>query len=158
MSYIGALNPVVAFAIAVLAVIATPAYSWHGNGNVSAVAVDSLTPGTLYAGTGDRGVFKSTNGGAKWSPTGLTNTPVYALVVDPRMPTTLYAVTPSGIVKSLDGGDSWGDTALMNCVAGAMECPILNGFAGPELRGDPGDLSAQRSFATGCSVRRHELV
>ncbi|MBW8906735.1 MAG: hypothetical protein JF611_13910 [Betaproteobacteria bacterium] len=128
MSYIGALNPVVAFAIAVLAVIATPAYSWHGNGNVSAVAVDSLTPGTLYAGTGDRGVFKSTNGGAKWSPTGLTNTPVYALVVDPRVPTTLYAVTPSGIVKSLDGGDSWGDTALMNCVAGAMECPILNGL------------------------------
>ena len=54
-------------------------------------------------------MFKSTSGGANWRPTGLTNTPVYALAVDPRVPTTLYAVTSSGVVKSLDGGDSWTD-------------------------------------------------
>ena len=41
------------------------------------------------------GVFKSTNGGANWSAanTGLTNTDVRALAIDPATPTTLYAGT-----------------------------------------------------------------
>ncbi len=42
-------------------------------------------PTTLYAGTYGGGVFKSTNGGANWSAvnTGLTNTYVHALAIDP---------------------------------------------------------------------------
>ena len=42
---------------------------------VYALAIDPLTPTTLYAGTYGGGVFKSTDGGASWSAvnTGLTN-------------------------------------------------------------------------------------
>jgi hypothetical protein len=48
-------------------------------------------------------VFKSTNGGANWSAvnTGLTNTDVRALAIDPTTPTTLYAGTYGGGVFDL---------------------------------------------------------
>jgi hypothetical protein len=65
---------------------------------VSALAIHPLTPSILYAGTVGGGVFKSTNGGALWTPlsTGLTNTVVAALVIDPLTPTLLYAGTVGG--------------------------------------------------------------
>ena len=61
---------------------------------VRALAIDPVTPATLYAGT-DGGVFKSTNGGGNWDAvnTGLTNTYVHALAIDPATPATLYAGT-----------------------------------------------------------------
>ena len=79
--------------------------STNGGGNWSAVntgltstdvqvlAIDPVTPTTLYAGTWGGGVFKSTNGGAAWSAVnnGLTNRYVAALAIDPATPTTLYA-------------------------------------------------------------------
>ena len=73
------------------------------------------TPTTLYAGTArgtpGGGVFKSTDGGASWSPvnTGLTYTSLHvpALALDPTTPTTLYAGTDDGVFKSTDGGGSW---------------------------------------------------
>ena len=44
------------------------------------------------------GVFKSTNGGANWTAinTGLTNTHVCALAINPQTPDTLYAGTYGG--------------------------------------------------------------
>jgi hypothetical protein len=55
------------------------------------------------------GVYKSTDGGATWSifNTGLTNTAVNALAIDPQRPTTLYAGTASGVFKSTDGAGTW---------------------------------------------------
>ena len=66
-----------------------------------ALALDPTTPTTLYAGTDGGGVFKTTDGGASWSPvnTGLTcgrslsPCNVSALALDPTTPTTLYAGT-----------------------------------------------------------------
>ena len=51
---------------------------------VHTLAIDPVTPTTLYAGTDD-GVFKSTNGGGNWTPinNGLTNTSVNSLAIDP---------------------------------------------------------------------------
>jgi photosystem II stability/assembly factor-like uncharacterized protein len=89
--------------------------------DVRSLAIDPVTPTTLYAGT-PSGVFKSTDGGVSWSPAGSGIPPgvVSALVVDPVTPTTVYAGTgaavsgrPSsgaagaGVFKSLDGGASW---------------------------------------------------
>ena len=53
------------------------------------------------AGIGD--VFKSTNGGENWSAvnTGLTDTAVRALAIDPATPTTLYAGTNGGGVFAI---------------------------------------------------------
>jgi hypothetical protein len=50
---------------------------------VFALAIDPVTPTTVYAGTSGGGVFKSSDGGAHWSPfnNGLT-TPVTSLAID----------------------------------------------------------------------------
>ena len=77
-------------------------------------------PGDLYDGflpdVIDRGLFKSSDGGANWSATGLTNTSVSTVAIDPLNPDTLYAGTKDngvvdtpfrGMFKSTDGGDSW---------------------------------------------------
>ena len=123
MSRMCTLRSVLALAILLLVTLwAVPAYPWHGTGNIAALAIDPVTPTTLYAGTCDRGLFKSTDGGASWTATGLTNISVSALAIDPKMPTTLYAgaVTvdcatgallppvEAGVFKSTDGGASWG--------------------------------------------------
>src|SRR5438105_1230466 len=87
-----------------------------GGGPIGALAIDPVTPATLYAGTDSNGVFKSTNGGASWSAvnTGLTVKTVSNLAIDPQTPATLYAATraaggfgSSGVVfKSTNGGGS----------------------------------------------------
>jgi photosystem II stability/assembly factor-like uncharacterized protein len=80
-------------------------------GQIYALAIDPVTPGTLYAAA-DGGVFKSTDGGKHWraANAGLTDYFVYALAVDPVTPRTLYAGTQGtrpGVFKSVDGGGSW---------------------------------------------------
>jgi photosystem II stability/assembly factor-like uncharacterized protein len=74
------------------------------NPRVRALAIDPVTPTTLYAGTDGGGVFKSANGGATWSTvnTDLTNTNVRALAIHPTTPTTLYAGTDGGGVFDLE--------------------------------------------------------
>src|SRR5438309_6849213 len=62
-------------------------------GWIFALAIDPVTPATLYAGTYRGGVFKSTNGGESWSAvnTGLPNGDGwFSLVIDPQTPATLY--------------------------------------------------------------------
>lgn len=80
--------------------------------------------GPLWSKGGDRGLYKSTDGGLTWNKTlgdsewvGATD-----LVIDPRNPDIMYAATwqrhrtvaaymgggpGSGIYKSVDGGDTW---------------------------------------------------
>src|SRR6266404_9556894 len=67
-------------------------------GVVNALAVDPVTPATVYSGTNGGGVFKSANGGGSWTAasTGLTNPYVRALAIDPFTPATVYAGTASG--------------------------------------------------------------
>jgi photosystem II stability/assembly factor-like uncharacterized protein len=79
---------------------------------VRALAIDPLTPTTLYASTAGRGIFKSTDGGESWSAIIRSSSGV-ALGVDPQTPTTLYAGlstnTTGQILKSTDGGATWSD-------------------------------------------------
>jgi len=97
------------------------------NGAINVLAIDPLTPSTMYAGTspnGGGGILKSTDGGNNWIGlnTGLTNVNCPALVVDPTTPSTLYAgLNPinspgSGLYKSIDGGNTW--TRLTNGLSG----------------------------------------
>lgn len=71
-------------------------------------------PSTLYAaGVGEhfRALFlRSTDGGITWReiPAGLqSGVLLYALAVDSRTPTTLYAVTPQRVYRTTDGGETW---------------------------------------------------
>ena len=70
-----------------------------GPGDVSALAIDPITPTTLYAGTVFEGVYKSTDSGGNWSAanTGLPSVSVLALAIDPTTPSTLYAGIPVGV-------------------------------------------------------------
>ncbi len=80
--------------------------------------------GPLWNSGGDRGLYKTTDGGKTWNKTLEIDkyTGVTDLVIDPRNPDVLYASAfqrarhvftylgggpGSGIYKSVDGGDSW---------------------------------------------------
>jgi photosystem II stability/assembly factor-like uncharacterized protein len=97
--------------------------SWIESGNglpypivVHALAIDPVTPSTVYAGTGGDGVYRSLDGGATWSPAneGMGDVSIQSLAIDPQDPLTLYAgrdqyVDPqgSGLYKTTDGGATW---------------------------------------------------
>ena len=98
---------------------------------MSALAIDPVTPSTLYAGTVAEGVFRSTNGGDSWETinTGLTDLEVHALEIDPITPPTLYAGTTAlGVFRSSNGGNSWEaiNTGLTDLVVRALEIDPLN--------------------------------
>jgi uncharacterized protein (TIGR03437 family) len=76
------------------------------------IAVDPTSSQTLYVGSGNS-VCKSTDGGAHFQcaslPFSSGQTGVSSLVIDPELPSTLYAsATVIGCVyKSVDGGQTW---------------------------------------------------
>lgn len=74
---------------------------------VNVLAIDPIATSNIYAGLSFGGVYKSTNGGSNWNVTGLINTNIRSLVIDPSMASTLYAATDNGALKSTDGGINW---------------------------------------------------
>jgi photosystem II stability/assembly factor-like uncharacterized protein len=88
-------------------------HEWRlSEGYVQTLVVDPRDPETVYAGTHQRGVFKSTNGGASWQR--VNPAAVRSLILDPNDRETLYVAadgvenaTTRGIVKSTDGGSTW---------------------------------------------------
>lgn len=78
--------------------------------NVNCLAIDPKNTKTIYVGTVDGGIFKSTMGGLRWFAinTGLTGTDVRSIVIDPKNTTTLYIVVyGAGVFKTTNGGNSW---------------------------------------------------
>ena len=66
---------------------------------INALAIDPVTPTTLYAATSGGGIFKSTDGATNWSQSnaGLTRVNVNAVAVDRNNPATLLAGTTIGL-------------------------------------------------------------
>ena len=99
-------------------------------GYVYTLAVDRHDPDTVYAATWEKGVFKTTDGGASWRSIGLRA--VSPLVLDPRDPETIYAgavgaatgptsiLHASGVFKSSDGGASWHPVGLRGTNVAAL--------------------------------------
>ena len=88
--------------------------SWVGLRNglratgVLAVGFDPAAPDTVYAGTQMEGVFKSTDAGATWRPTGeVPGGQVYSVAVADGPAAAVYATSIAGILRSRDGGDNW---------------------------------------------------
>jgi photosystem II stability/assembly factor-like uncharacterized protein len=81
--------------------------------SVTAMLIDPQTQSRLYAAGACDGIFKSSDGGANWMainkglPEGIT---VYALAIDPQMPSTLYTGTSQGVFKSTNAGEQWDAT------------------------------------------------
>jgi photosystem II stability/assembly factor-like uncharacterized protein len=124
-------------AIGLLAFACTPtvdrayAQSWASigpeGGTVYTLVIDPQNAATIYAGSEQGGVFKSTDRGAHWSPTN-SGLPLFgdaefggpfvqALAVNPQNSSVLYAgvavrnfflePTGRGVFRSDDGGTSW---------------------------------------------------
>lgn len=85
---------------------------------VQALVIDPQDPAILYVGTQgfnisgtlSGGVYKSTNAGESWTAvnSGLSDTFITALAINPKMPATVYAATDrKGVFKSGNGGFSW---------------------------------------------------
>lgn len=101
--------------------------SWNTNTDdfpvlgTSDVAIDPNNSNNVYFATGDRdafdtygvGVYKSTDGGANWSPSGLFNNfstqelVINALEIDPQQSNIIYAGSNEGLYKSIDYGENW---------------------------------------------------
>jgi photosystem II stability/assembly factor-like uncharacterized protein len=105
-------------------------WSWLGPGNIGGrtrtLVIDPQQTQTMYTGGVSGGVWKTTNGGAAWRPTGdtLANIAINSLAMDPRDNNKLYAGTGEGyfreivrgtglplrgggIFVSTDAGESW---------------------------------------------------
>ena len=69
--------------------------------NVNSLAINPLTPTTLYAGTASGGVFRSTDSGDHWTAvnTGLSSPWVVSVGIDPLTPATLYAGTDGSVFR-----------------------------------------------------------
>src|SRR5947209_20821 len=78
--------------------------------------------GTLYSGTADGGLWKTTDAGKTWAPLldGQPSDAVGAVTLDPKNPNIIYVGTGeadlsgdsdhgAGILRSTDGGQTWTD-------------------------------------------------
>src|SRR5512132_1631399 len=81
-------------------------------GAVVDVAIDPVTPDTIYAATGSGGVWRSDDGGQHWILPGddMVSRPLEWIEVDPGNPATLYAGIHNpgnaGLWRSTDRGKS----------------------------------------------------
>lgn len=99
-------------------------WTFLGPGNIGgrtrALLIDPQTPNTIYAAGVAGGVWKSTNGGANWSPISdlIANLAVNSLAMDPKDSKVILAgtgegyfagdnVRGAGIFKTADAGVSW---------------------------------------------------
>ena len=85
----------------------------------ASVCVDFTNDQVIYLSTGDPdyyypdyGIYKTTNGGATWSPvtTNIGSRMALEMIMDPTNNNTIVAATNSGIWKTTNGGSTWTQT------------------------------------------------
>ena len=86
---------------------------------VSGIAIDQNNSNIIYIATGDDdagdsysvGIWKSTNGGLSWTPTGLnpSNSPnrTSEIYINPNNSNMLWVATSSGVYKTINAGNNW---------------------------------------------------
>ena len=88
---------------------------WNpGVGRITSIAIDTKDANHIIVGSPGGGVWKTTDGGANWSPLtdNLSNVYVYALAIDPVDSSIYYWGSSSGIIfKSTDAGATWNQLA-----------------------------------------------
>lgn len=109
--------------------------------SVGAVAVAESNPDVVYIGMGETdirgnimqgdGVYKSVDGGKKWTHMGLAETQAVAKIrIDPHNPDIVYVAAlghpagpnaERGIFKSIDGGKTWRKVLYRNDRTGAID-------------------------------------
>ena len=88
--------------------------------SVGSCLVDPTNPNTIYISVGDHigwwnnslGIYKSTDGGATWAPTGLSwqlsqGRAISGMIMDAANSQIIYAATSAGLYKTTNGGTTW---------------------------------------------------
>lgn len=108
------------------------------------LAFDPKNPNVVYAGTGDvnipggvytgNGVYKSTDGGESWEPSGLEEAAIISKIwVDPTNSAVVFASgmgspfvknTERGLYKSIDGGQNWQKILFVNTTTGIIDFEV----------------------------------
>lgn len=81
---------------------------------LASVCIDHTNDQVIYLGTGDHnyyysgsGVYKSTNGGATFTSSGLAGQLVVDMIMDPTNNQVIVAATQTGIYRTTNAGSSW---------------------------------------------------
>jgi len=105
------------------------------------IAIDQNHPDTVWVGTGEvwtrnsvsigTGIYKTTDGGAKWDYMGLPGSErIGRILIDPVNPDIVYAAVlgtlwgesdERGVYKTTDGGKSWNKMLFVNPSAGCAD-------------------------------------
>jgi len=96
---------------------------YAGTGRINSVGFHPTNSSIIYVGSAGGGLWKSTDGGATWTPKTdfLGSIGISAIVVDPNTPSTIYIGTGDGdasdnysigVLKSTDSGETWNTTGL----------------------------------------------
>jgi photosystem II stability/assembly factor-like uncharacterized protein len=122
-------------------------------GEVQALAIDSKDPSIIYAG-GLRGVQRSQNGGNRWREinTGLPDSSITTLVINPVTTATIYAATDVGVSRSTNGGDHWKDAGLRGSDVLALAIDPTNPSTLYAGTGSGGDAFIAKLSTTGAAL------
>ena len=126
---------------------------------VSGIAVDYSNSNTIYIATGDKdagdsysvGVYKSTDGGVTWNPTGTmgASNPSRAgdILIHPTNNQILWCATSSGIYRTINAGTTWSRVRLGDFSQGSIRLKPNN----PDVVYAVSDNAFYRSTNTGSS-------
>jgi photosystem II stability/assembly factor-like uncharacterized protein len=103
---------------------------------ISALTMSPVDPDTLYAGTFDGIIYKTTDGGANWTQIFSEAVYPYAVAINSKNPDVIYAATghagppeenptAGGIYKTVNGGLSWSQV-LPDVYAYSMQLDPVN--------------------------------
>jgi photosystem II stability/assembly factor-like uncharacterized protein len=103
------------------------------SGRVSAIAVHPTNPDTAYVGAAQGGVYRTTNGGASWTPImdGALSLAIGAIAIVPGDPTTIFVGTGEPALS----GDAFFGVGVYR-IRQADTSPILEGPFTLDTRGD----------------------
>jgi len=127
----------------------------RGTVTIGSVAIDPNRPDTVYAGTGDPnvaccpflvgqglGVFRSTDGGQSWTPTGasfgragcqneaMSQAVVNRILVRPGTPTLVFAATNIGVFRYRDDGSDCWSLPIKGLASGNATDLVVDSFQG----------------------------
>ncbi|HET9839147.1 MAG TPA: Ig-like domain repeat protein [Candidatus Angelobacter sp.] len=104
------------------------------SGRVTAIVVDPTTTQTVYVGTAQGGVYRSTDGGASWTALldSAQSLAIGALALDPQNPNTLFVGTGEGNLS----GDSFFGVGLYIVTNASTATPTVSGPFNSDGLGD----------------------
>lgn len=146
---------------------------WNGwcSPEVNKILLDPSEPTMLhfsvsvYGGCDPSGLYKSTDGGATWTITGLSGGYFGGqggsdVVIDPEAPNTLYATRDYQLEKSTDGGATWESIRKSGRIALSPAYPSTLYIAGSNsvARSDDGGSSWMEGLIRGLRNLRIEAL